>query len=220
VGVKGKFSYWRWKDKHGNFVWDQWVQYGMSGYFCSPLYFEKEIPHIRTPERAKDCSHHGHIWFFFENGPLVFSDMRNFGNITWTDNHQETIDYLHNLGPDPLVEDLTPQWWDKIKKTIKPTKFIADSLLDQSFVSGIGNYLRSEILWKAGIYPGKSWGDLSEDELDRFYHAIGDVTREKGDEVSLTFWVYQAKEDPNGNPVKGMKWKGRTIWFAPNIQKK
>lgn len=220
VHVKGKFSYWRWKNKRGEYVWDQWVQYGMSGYFCSPLYVEREIPHIRTPERAKDCSHHGHIWFLFENGPLVFSDMRNFGHITWTENHEETLDYLNKLGPDPLEEDLTREWWVETIKTIKPKKFIADSLLDQEFLSGIGNYLRSEILWKAQLYPGKTWGELTEDERERFYVTLQSVPLEKSEEDELTFWVYQAKMDPNGNPVEGMKWKGRTIWYAPKVQKK
>ena len=39
-------------------------------------------------------------------------------------------------------------------------------LLDVSFLAGAGNYLRSEILFNAGISPYRKVGSLSKSELD------------------------------------------------------
>ncbi len=52
--------------------------------------------------------------------------------------------------------------------------FIGDALLNQRVVAGIGNVLKSEILFVAGVDPFRPVGSFSEDELTR----IVDVARE------------------------------------------
>ena len=41
-------------------------------------------------------------------------------------------------------------------------------MLDQSFVAGLGNYLRSEILHQAGVHPSSRPKDLSESKIVRW----------------------------------------------------
>ncbi len=49
-------------------------------------------------------------------------------------------------------------------------------LLDQSFVAGIGNYLRSEILFRAGLGPGVRLGDLGPSRRIALAKAIIEIT--------------------------------------------
>lgn len=50
-------------------------------------------------------------------------------------------------------------------------------LLDQSFIAGTGNYLRSEILFVAGLRPEARPGDLDSEQIDALARAIRLVTR-------------------------------------------
>ena len=62
--------------------------------------------------------------------------------------------YLNKLGPDPLdprtsVPSLL-EFWAQPRFS---RKSVAALFLDQSFLAGVGNYLRSEILFLAGVHP-------------------------------------------------------------------
>ncbi|MCL4165528.1 UNVERIFIED_CONTAM: hypothetical protein GTU68_000767, partial [Idotea baltica] len=74
--------------------------------------------------------------------------------------------YLKKLGPDAL--DLNVEWRDIVSQLMQ-VRFRGRSLgalyLDQAFVAGIGNYLRSEILHVAGRHPQQRPVDLSRGEL-------------------------------------------------------
>lgn len=69
--------------------------------------------------------------------------------------------YLAKLGPDPLLDDVDE---DDVKERYEDEAFhrrqLAGLLLDQGFVGGIGNYLRSEILWSAGVHPREKLGNV------------------------------------------------------------
>ena len=45
-------------------------------------------------------------------------------------------------------------------------------LLDQRAVSGLGNLLADEILWRAGIAPNRRASELSVDDLDRLRREV------------------------------------------------
>ena len=66
-------------------------------------------------------------------------------------------------------------------------------MLDQGFLAGVGNYLRSEILFDAGINPYRKTGSLSNDELKRLSESAIKVTalayHEKG--VTVPQELYQ-----------------------------
>jgi endonuclease-8 len=69
--------------------------------------------------------------------------------------------YLSRLGPDVLDPELT--WRDLSRRLSLPVfrrRSLAALYLDQGFVAGIGNYLRSEILFAAGLHPGSRPHDL------------------------------------------------------------
>ena len=76
--------------------------------------------------------------------------------------------FLSRVGPDILDRTLTKQ---RIVERLREKEFHNRSLgslyLDQGFLAGNGNYLRSEILWAAGLDPGRKPAGLSETELEK-----------------------------------------------------
>ena len=85
----------------------------------------------------------------------------------------EDIDYLARLGPDPLNQsvseaDLLARFDDRRFRG----RNLGGLLLDQGFIAGVGNYLRSEILFQAGIAPARRPRDLNGDERHRLASAI------------------------------------------------
>ncbi len=76
--------------------------------------------------------------------------------------------FLRNVGPDVLDSDLTS---DEIVERLQSDRFRRRSLgalyLDQKFLAGIGNYLRSEILWSARVSPAKRPADLDRRSLGK-----------------------------------------------------
>jgi endonuclease-8 len=87
--------------------------------------------------------------------------------------------YLVKLGPDALDPTLTAE---AVAERLGSRAFRGRSLaalyLDQSFVAGIGNYLRTEILHVAGLLPERRAKDLSAEERLALAGATVAVTRQ------------------------------------------
>lgn len=81
-----------------------------------------------------------------DQGRLIFDDIRQFGHFDFYDNVPAV---LTKVGPDPLL--LTADGFiDRVRRhrgAIKPL------LLNQSFVSGLGNIYVDEVLFAANIHP-------------------------------------------------------------------
>ena len=83
-----------------------------------------------------------------------------------TDEQLPRHPFLQRLGPDILDENLTP---DDVVERLQDRAFRNRSLgalyLDQGFLAGNGNYLRSEILWAARVNPWQKPSQLDAGEL-------------------------------------------------------
>lgn len=74
--------------------------------------------------------------------------------------------FLRNVGPDALSESTTPAMIaERLRSKDFRGRALANFYLDQSFVAGIGNYLRSEILWSARVSPSARPTDLSAERI-------------------------------------------------------
>ncbi len=106
--------------------------------------------------------------------------------------------YIAQLGPD--IADLltTPE---EVRVHLDEARFqrrgLAGLLLDQRFLAGVGNYLRSEILFEAGVDPSRRLGHLNAAEKDALAEAAMIITRrayhQKGVTVDLA--TYQTMRD-------------------------
>lgn len=81
----------------------------------------------------------------------------------------ENHPYIARLGPDVADEEIESK---SVLEQIQNTKFggrqLCHLLLDQSFLAGVGNYLRSEILFNARLHPTRKLKSLTQDEQTRF----------------------------------------------------
>jgi endonuclease-8 len=86
--------------------------------------------------------------------------------------------YIAALGPDVLDASTTSA---VMRRQLEDRRFrgrsLGSLLLDQRFAAGLGNYLRSDILFTAGLRATVRPQDLGEDVRNRLARAIVDVSR-------------------------------------------
>jgi len=127
-----------------------------------------------------DRSNQSLIEFIFEKNKLYYNDVRHFGTFQIM-SLSGLNNKLDKIGPDILTGSIRPQeksYLEKDEATVEkfvaktkkyPAKQIVQILVDQKIISGIGNYLKSEILYKAKMFPGKLIKQISVIDLKRLY---------------------------------------------------
>ncbi len=157
-----------------------------------------------------------HIRFamnFDRGGALAVVDPRSFGTV-------ELDPEESSLGPDAMEisNDHLNQLFNGSKASIKAV------LLDQAKISGIGNLLCDEILWRSCLAPTRASCSLDPDEIGRVTHmirsTIKDLTKRGGSHMG----DLQSERTRNGIcPTDGTqlergKVAGRTSWWCPEHQ--
>lgn len=226
IDVKGKFMHWRFTGG-----WSMWCTYGMSGGWSTqrdPKHCAAELYH-RHPSGLvlEDCV-----------PGVYFNDARHFGTLKFV--HDPTGELtqkkLATLGPDMLNDPPDTQAFCKALLR-KADRTLAEVLMDQSVVSGVGNYVKAESLYAAALSPHRKVIDLDPLEMERLRKHIVLVMRaayESGGATIATyrqadgaeghaqrrFAVYGHAADPLGNPVTNeATLDGRTTWWSPAIQR-
>ena len=96
----------------------------------------------------------------------------------WRDADLPRHPFLSKLGPDVLDPALDA---DAVERRLRDPRFrgrsLAALLLDQGFLAGMGNYLRAEVLFEAGLSPRRRPVDLSGEECRRLAGALLAVPR-------------------------------------------
>ena len=96
----------------------------------------------------------------------------------WKTEKIEAHPFLQRIGPDILNPNLT---WREVAERLQSKAFSGRALnsvyLDQAFLAGLGNYLRSEILFVAGIHPSKKARELSKGEIGKLARATLDISQ-------------------------------------------
>jgi formamidopyrimidine-DNA glycosylase len=97
-------------------------------------------------------------------------------------------------------------------------------LLDQKSLSGVGNLLADETLWRARLSPERVSGELSEEELDHLRRVLRAATRAaiaKGGVHTGEFIKHRKRGAPCprcGTTVERATIGGRTTFWCPNCQ--
>ena len=108
---------------------------------------------------------HNHIEIRFNNLKLVYNDPRRFGYILFINSKTELLNKFKKFGPEPFSKNFNINYVKTYFKNKK--KNIKNFLLDQNFVSGIGNIYASEILFECKINPLISADLLKEEQIDK-----------------------------------------------------
>ena len=115
---------------------------------------------------------HNHVFFTFNNGYiLIYNDIRRFGFIKFYKNMNITnINYLNKLGIEPLSKFFNLNYFKKFTENKK--KNIKNLLMDQTFVSGIGNIYANEALFMSRINPTRSSKGLKNKEIKKLISSL------------------------------------------------
>ena len=164
-----------------------------------------------------------------ESSYLNYYDTSGFGtSFTFYNNLEEYIKYLYKNAIDVFDEEFDIKTFKKNFEIVKLkplSKFnIASILINQGYLcSGIGNYLKCEILYEAKISPNRSINDIKDEELEVLYKAIKKVcelhlSKEGRSEEHLK--VYGKKVDADGNEIKYEETQdGKKTYWVPEIQR-
>jgi formamidopyrimidine-DNA glycosylase len=108
-------------------------------------------------------------WFEFDDGQtLGFLDQRRFGEL-WLLRRGEAWPAKHTPGPDALTQLEREFFVEGLKR--RSTR-IQPLMMDQSFISGIGNIYAQEALFKALIRPSRPAKRVRTDEAHRLFDAL------------------------------------------------
>ena len=108
--------------------------------------------------------------FELDSGTLLYNDIRQFGRVEFFD---QPPDLLLRVGPDALQLDFAT-FFARLKKRKGPVKPL---LLNQTFLSGVGNIYADESLFLARIHPRASASRLSRHRAEQLHARIGEVLR-------------------------------------------
>ena len=108
---------------------------------------------------------HNHIEFIFEDFKVIYNDPRRFGFFQIIESNVDLDKRLRHLGPEPFDKNFNLIYVYNFFR--KKNKDIKNFLIDQRFVSGIGNIYASEILFLSKVNPFKKAKLLSKEECKK-----------------------------------------------------
>lgn len=184
---------------------------------------------------------HLNVEFIMKDGSLYFYDVLSFGTLKIIDNKSNLDKKLNSIGPDIMDHNTTYEvFLEQIKKKKNLDKYVGNVIVNQKVISGIGNYLRSDILWLCHISPFRKVKDLKDEEILKIYkNALllvwGDYDYNKGLKLGYIkktdklpsnykrdFFVYMHDKDIyNKIVIKEELYEGsqkRFIHWVPEIQ--
>ena len=150
---------------------------GMSGKLLLIRSADKKVFKTSFYYNLNLISKHNHIYFILNNGfVMVYNDIRRFGffkiyNTTRVNN----IQFLNKLGLEPLSKKFNAKYFNKYVKNKK--KKIKSLLMDQTFVSGLGNIYVNETLFMSKIYPLRLCNSLNETEIKKLIFNIKKILK-------------------------------------------
>jgi len=241
VQTKGKFLYIEFEESH-------WLlsTLGLSGgwTWCphnkTTCEFPKIVEHLDTAAYEAKVLKHLNVELKTAAGSLFFYDVLSFGTLKAIDNEATLAKRLATIGPDMSTITL-PEFKERMAKATQ-SKTVGTVLMDQHLISGIGNYLRADVLWLCKISPFRKMSAITADDLKRLWsatrfliwakydykkglktHAIPHDHPKRPEDYDREFYVYMQTKDPQGHPVKreelSVGSQKRTIHWVPAVQK-
>jgi formamidopyrimidine-DNA glycosylase len=203
------------------------VHFGMSGQF------------VRANKRVPLLQHTHVVITFGQGGDLRFVDPRTFGEMFVTAADElGKVKELQHIAIDPLDHVFT---WNAFGGALaQRASKMKQLLMDQKFISGLGNIYSDEVLFGAGLRYDRMSDSLSSQEVRRLYRAMQEVLQEAirfrgttlDDEAYLDLFgkpgefqnelkVYGRAGLPCRRcrtPIQAVKISGRNAYFCPQCQ--
>ena len=167
---------------------------------------------------------HSGVCLAFNRGQAWFDDQLHYGTLKYCDSEMTTA-RLSRLGPDVcrIPAQLSYDTFEELLSR-RPQWDISRFLMDQSKISGLGNYLKSDVLYLCGIHPLSECGNIPPDKRIELFKAVLQVPRNtlasyaKGGRARKV--IYGKKVDVRGNKVDKVKTGDkRNTHYVPSSQK-
>ncbi|MDE6241105.1 MAG: DNA-formamidopyrimidine glycosylase [Anaeroplasmataceae bacterium] len=205
-----------------------------NGAFLSHLRMEGKYFYV---EEDYEIQKHQHVVFHLNNGyKLIYQDVRKFGRIEYKSIEDLYSTYpLSELGPEANQKEYNlDELYLKLKRKMLPIKTV---LLDQKFISGLGNIYVDEVLYAAHISPLRRASRIKKTELETILISsqaiLNDAIKKKGTTIrSYTsslgvignyqnfLMVHTKKECPHCNRgLSIIKIGGRTSYYCKACQR-
>jgi DNA-formamidopyrimidine glycosylase len=224
IGTRGKFMWWRLQVPGDPEYWFMHCSYGMSGAWqTKPTKHTAFVVEYGTNKITRDSQN------------LYFNDARHFGTIKFVRGGAAHRKKLESLGPCILGGQVTPEIFAE-KMLRKPALPICEAMMDQAGVSGIGNYLRAEILYDCGVDPWRNVTEITSAEYVKLCEStirIAEASyKSQGATIStyrtvddskgttqFDFEAYGRKECTHGHPItRRQDGNGRMVHWCPRCQ--
>ena len=188
-------------------------------------------------------SKHVSLIFNLKSGKILqFQDQRHFGCLNYFKDYQSLQDSLSKTVGIPWIP--SSMYPEIISKEVLYTllqnkrlhrKYIMMFLIDQKYTSGIGNYIRSDVLYLAKISPYKLVNDISRKESDKIHDSVLKVMKEAmqsgghtirtyftpiGDKGGYEPYVYgrSTSKQKNEKIIKEYDSQKRSIYWVSEVQ--
>ena len=174
------------------------VHLGMTGKL---IFVNKNIKHKTSfyynINEEKDKKHDHVVFFFSKNRRLIYNDVRKFGFIKFFNNQNLNNNlHLNKLGPEPLEKNFNYNYFKKY--IVGRNRTIKDILMDQKFLSGLGNIYTNEILFLSKIKPTRKVKKLKNFELKKLIKFTRNVL-----DSSIKYGGSSIKDFSSSNGKKG-----------------
>ena len=154
------------------------VHLGMTGKF---FFVDRKNTKVKTSfyyniDYKKEQKYDRVEFILNKNQKLIYNDVRKFGFIKLLSNKKYKDNFhLKHLGPEPLKNTFNYTYF---KNYIKGrSRVIKDILMDQKFVSGLGNIYANEILFLSKVKPSRKVKNLKEFELKKIINFTKEVLK-------------------------------------------
>ena len=140
------------------------IHLGMTGKF---FFINRDKKKFKTSfyyNLDKNEKHDRIIFYLQNNQKLIYNDVRKFGFIKlYKSKEYKDISHLNNLGPEPLSKYWNLKYFQKY--ILNRNRNIKSILMDQKFISGLGNIYVNEILFLSRIMPYRKIKTLKNYEI-------------------------------------------------------
>ena len=146
------------------------IHLGMSGtiHLISKLRKKNSITNTSFYHSPLLPKKHNHVEMKIGKFKLIYNDPRRFGYFSYFKSDEQINNNFKKYGPEPFDPLFNKKYIFNYFKNKK--KNIKNFLIDQNFVSGIGNIYASEILFLCKILPSKQVSLLSLNDCQKISH--------------------------------------------------
>ena len=154
------------------------VHLGMTGKF---FFVDKKEKKFKTSfyynlNKLTDQKHNRVVFCFKNKEKLIYNDVRKFGFIKLYDSDKlKKISHLKYLGPEPLEEKWNSKYFKKY--ILNRKRSVKNILMDQKFISGLGNIYVNEILFQSKVRPERKVSKLNDDEINKIVNYSKKILR-------------------------------------------